>query len=130
MAGCSGSTCIRCVTIHARRVAASRRWLSGCPRWRDWASWRVTAPAVTPDGQTWEMLANRAGGKQSPGIVGVSHQYMHSPDFLKGDGGIANVVWVDSGLYRKIARLFPPGQRVATEQQVSTMADLHQFLGR
>jgi acetyl-CoA decarbonylase/synthase complex subunit beta len=88
------------------------------------------SPAVTPDGQTWETLANRAGGKQSPGIVGVSLQYVHSPDFLKGDGGIANVVWADSGLYRKIAGLFPAGQRVATEQQVCSMADLQTFLGR
>ena len=55
---------------------------------------------------------------------------MHSPDFLKGDGGIANVVWVDSGLYGKLASLFPPGQRVATEQHVSTMAELRAMLGR
>lgn len=88
------------------------------------------SPAVTPDGQTWEMLANRAGGKQSPGIVGVSYQYIHSPDFLKGDGGMANVVWVDSGLYAGIAKLFSPGQTVATEQQVSTMPHLQAFLGR
>jgi acetyl-CoA decarbonylase/synthase, CODH/ACS complex subunit beta len=86
--------------------------------------------ATTPDGQTWEMLANRAGGKQTPGTVGVSHQYMHAPNFLKGDGGMANVVWVDSGLYGKIARLFAPGQRVATEREVSTTAQLLAWLGR
>ena len=88
------------------------------------------AQAVTPDGQTWEMLANRAGGKQSPGIVGVSLDYIRSPRFLKGDGGMGNVVWVDSGLYKRIADLFLPGQSVATENDVRSMADLRSFLGR
>ncbi len=91
------------------------------------------APAVTPDGHTWEMLANRAGGKQSPGIVGVSHQYMHSPDFLKGDGGMANVVWVDSGLYARIAKLFLPGRahcHQATGQHHGRPADISRQVKR
>ncbi len=70
--------------------------------------------ATAPDGRIWEVLANHAGGKQTPGIVGVSLQYLHSPDFLKGDGGIANVVWVDSALRDKISNLLLPGQCVAT----------------
>ncbi|MGQ9556307.1 MAG: hypothetical protein ACUVWR_19575, partial [Anaerolineae bacterium] len=86
--------------------------------------------AVTPDGQTWEALANRAGGKQSPGIVGVSLQYIRSPRFLRGDGGIANIVWVDSELYKKLAGAFPPGQRVATEKDVTSTDELREFVGR
>jgi CO dehydrogenase/acetyl-CoA synthase beta subunit len=86
--------------------------------------------ATTPDGCTWDMLANRAGGKQAPGIAGVSLQYMHSPDFLKGDGGIGNVVWVDSALYKKICRYFLQGQRVATEKDVRSMDELRRFVGR
>ncbi len=72
--------------------------------------------AVTPDGQTWEKLANRAGGKQSAGITGVSLEYIRSKSFLRGDGGLANVVWVDSALYSKIKDLFAPDQKVATEK--------------
>jgi len=86
--------------------------------------------AVSPDGYSWDELANRAGGKQSPGIVGVSHQYIHSPSFLKGDGGIANVVWVDKSLCHKINKLFTPGQRVATEEDVHDMAELKTFVRR
>lgn len=86
--------------------------------------------AVTPDGRTWETLANRAGGKQSPGIAGVSLQYIHSPAFLRGDGGIANVVWVDAGLHKRVAAAFRPGQRVATEADVSTTEQLRAFVGR
>lgn len=86
--------------------------------------------AISPDGQSWAMLANRAGGKQSPGIMGVSIAYIRSPHFLKGDGGIANVIWVDSTLYKRISDLFQPGQKVATENDVQTMEELKRFLGR
>lgn len=84
--------------------------------------------ATAPDGQTWDMLANRAGGKQSPGITGVSISYIRSPHFLKGDGGMENVVWVDSGLYGKVSDCFLPGQKVATENDVSSMAQLKDFI--
>ena len=76
------------------------------------------------------MLANRAGGKQTPGIVGISLDYIRSPQFLKGDGGMGNVVWLDSGLYERISDLFLPGQPVATEKGVRSMAELKSFLGR
>jgi CO dehydrogenase/acetyl-CoA synthase beta subunit/nitroreductase len=84
--------------------------------------------AVAPGGKTWEILANYAGGKQSSGIAGVSLSYIRSPDFLKGDGGIGNVIWVDSELYKKISDLFLSDQKVATEKNVTTMAELSAFL--
>ena len=48
-----------------------------------------------PNGMTWDMLANKAGGKQEPGICGVSLNYLRSPEFLHGDGGYGKVVWMD-----------------------------------
>ncbi|MFC1717024.1 hypothetical protein ACFL6S_25375 [Candidatus Poribacteria bacterium] len=86
--------------------------------------------ATTPDGQTWEMLANLAGGKQSPGITGISMGYIRSPNFLKGDGGVANVVWVDSALFDRISSAFSSDQKVATEKDVHSMEELKSFLGR
>jgi acetyl-CoA decarbonylase/synthase complex subunit beta len=86
--------------------------------------------AVTPEGFTWDRLANRAGGKQSDGIVGVSLNYILSPDFLKGDGGIANVVWADSRLLKRISHRLLPGQKVATENDAKDLAELRRFLGR
>lgn len=88
------------------------------------------SPAVVPGGLTWDMLANRAGGKQCDGITGVSNAYIRSRNFLKGDGGIGNVAWVDSGLYPRIADLLLPGQKVATEKDVQSMDDLRKFIGR
>jgi acetyl-CoA decarbonylase/synthase complex subunit beta len=84
--------------------------------------------AVTPDGRNWEMLANEAGGKQTPGILGVSLNYIQSDNFLKGDGGMAKVVWADSELYPKIKKRFAPGQKVATEKDVKTLDELKAFL--
>jgi acetyl-CoA decarbonylase/synthase complex subunit beta len=90
---------------------------------------RRDAEGCTPTGETWTMLANRAGGKRSPGIAGVSLDYIGQPDFLKGDGGIGNVVWVDSGLLKLMARV-APGQKVATEADVTSAAELAHFLRR
>lgn len=80
--------------------------------------------AVTPDGRTWEMLANYAGGKQSDGIMGVSNQYIGSPNFLRGDGGLKSVVWVDSDLYGRIKSKFPEKQKIFTEKEAKSVADL------
>ena len=87
-----------------------------------------SSKSTTPHGQTWAMLANKAGGKQCSGIMGVSLAYIRSANFLKGDGVFGNVVWVDSDLHNKIGDLFLTGQKVATEKDVQTMKDLKQFL--
>jgi len=84
--------------------------------------------AVTPDGRTWDMLANAAGGKQTPGIMGVSVAYIRSRHFLKGDGGIANLVWVGSVLLAKITDRLPQGHTVATEREVDSIAQLQEFI--
>ena len=86
--------------------------------------------AVTPDGRTWEMLANYAGGKQSDGIMGVSLQYILSANFLRGDGGLRSVVWLDSDLHGKIRGHLPTGHRVATEKDVRTIEELAAFVLR
>ena len=86
--------------------------------------------AIAPNGHTWDSLANYAGGKQSDGIMGVSLSYIRSHQFLKGDGGICNVVWVDSDLYSKISSCFLPGQIIATEKDVCSISELKKFCGR
>lgn len=86
--------------------------------------------AMAPNGHTWDSLANYAGGKQSNGIMGVSLSYIRSIRFLKGDGGIGNVVWVDSELYKKISGCFKPGQSVATDKDVRSMTELKEFCGK
>jgi acetyl-CoA decarbonylase/synthase complex subunit beta len=86
--------------------------------------------AVAPDGSTWDMLANRAGGKQSDGITGVSTAYVQSKYFLRGDGGLANVVWTDSKLYDKLREFLPAAQKVATENNAASIEELKLFVER
>jgi len=82
-------------------------------------------PGHAPDGETWDTLANRAGGKQAPGITGLSAGYLRSPDFLKADGGLASVVWVTTNVMEQIRDVLPAGHVPATEQEVSNMNRLH-----
>jgi acetyl-CoA decarbonylase/synthase, CODH/ACS complex subunit beta len=86
--------------------------------------------AIAPDGSHWFELANRAGGKQTPGILGVSTSYVRSKHFLKGDGGLGNVVWMDQRLKEKLMDVLPPDVKVATENDVTTLHELQVFLGR
>ena len=86
--------------------------------------------AIAPDGSHWFELANRAGGKQSPGILGVSTSYIRSKNFLKGDGGLRNVVWMDAKLKKSLIGIIPTGITIATEDNVSTLSELKAFVGR
>jgi hypothetical protein len=70
---------------------------------------------TAPDGSTWNLLANRAGGKQQPGITGVGPEYLRSPRFLQGDGGWAAVVWMTSKLQRDLVDDVPAVASIPTE---------------
>jgi len=71
---------------------------------------------AAPDGSTWNLLANRAGGKQQPGITGVGHAYMRSPRFLQGDGGWAAVKWITAKLQRDLQESVPAVAHIPTEE--------------
>ena len=72
---------------------------------------------AAPDGSTWNALANRAGGKQQPGITGVSLEYMRSPKFLQGDGGWAAVKWMARKLKDELSEDIPAVAGVPTEER-------------
>ncbi len=69
---------------------------------------------TAPDGSTWNLLANRAGGKQQPGITGVGPEYLRSPRFLQGDGGWAAVKWMTSKLQRDLVGEVPAVASIPT----------------
>ena len=68
-----------------------------------------------PDGSTWNDLANRAGGKQQPGITGVGIGYMRSPSFLQGDGGWKSVKWMTRKLRDEVGEHAPEAAAIPTE---------------
>jgi hypothetical protein len=83
---------------------------------------------AAPDGQTWDSLANRAGGKQADGVTGLSAGYFRSPRFLWGDGGLRAVVWVTSKVWEELRDLVPEDSRPATEADAADMQQLRGFL--
>lgn len=62
-----------------------------------------------PNGMTWDLLANRAGGKQEPGICGVSLDYLRSAKFLQGVGGYRRVQWMDQKTRNELADIVSNG---------------------
>ncbi len=71
---------------------------------------------TAPDGSTWNTLANRAGGKQQPGITGLAIGYMRSPKFLQGDGGWGAVKWMTQRLKDELREAVPEVEGIATEE--------------
>jgi len=47
-----------------------------------------------PESLTWNILANAAGGKQTPGIIGTSKNYLLSKRFIQGEGGFESLRWI------------------------------------
>lgn len=71
---------------------------------------------AAPEGSTWNALANRAGGKQQPGITGVATRYMESPTFLQGDGGWRAVKWMTRKLKEELREAVPEVESIPTEE--------------
>ena len=52
-------------------------------------------PDMTPCGMKFSTLAGTVGGgKQTPGFLGHSRQYIVSPKFISADGGFGRIVWM------------------------------------
>lgn len=79
----------------------------------------------SPDGKTYLTLLGRCAARQTPGVIGVSEAYFHSPRFLASDGGLARLAWMDSGLKQ---RLGISGGHLATEKECINMAGLKDHL--
>ena len=65
-----------------------------------------------PEGFNWDILANAAGGKQRPGIVGASRNYLRSKRFMQGEGGLAALRWASPKAYAAVKDLLPPNVAV------------------
>jgi acetyl-CoA decarbonylase/synthase complex subunit beta len=76
------------------------------------------------------MAANTSGGIQSPGFNGIAVEYLHSPRFLKPDGGWNRVVWLPSDIKERVAKSIPNDiiDKISTEADVKNLAELKEFL--
>jgi CO dehydrogenase/acetyl-CoA synthase beta subunit len=81
-----------------------------------------------PGGLTWYKLANLAGGKQAPGVVGVSLAYLRSPKAFAGEGGLSSIKWATEKALGFMQERLPPNARVATETDATTLDELKAYL--
>jgi acetyl-CoA synthase len=62
---------------------------------------------MTPAGMTFTTLAGSiGGGQQTPGFIGVGRLYLLSKKFLKADGGIKRIVWMNRELKQFLGERF------------------------
>ncbi len=83
---------------------------------------------TAPGGLNWSILANQAGGKQSPGVTGISMSYLTSPKAFAGEGGLAAVKWATKRAHQLMVPNLPEGAKVATEDDAMTIEELRYFL--
>jgi CO dehydrogenase/acetyl-CoA synthase beta subunit len=86
--------------------------------------YRGTAPGQL----TWSLLANRAGGKQTPGVTGITLNYLKSPRAFAGEGGLAAVKWATRKALDVMRPYLDASCRVATEGNATTIEELETFL--
>jgi hypothetical protein len=79
----------------------------------------------TPDGKTFQSLLTRAVGHQQPGITGVGEDYILSPRFLSGEGGLARVGWMNAALK---SRLKLRTEHILTENECTSLAGMRELL--
>jgi len=85
----------------------------------------------TVNGLTFSVLADStAGGRQVDGFHGISFEYMRSPKFLQADGGWKRIVWMPESAKERVKEFIPKEvvDKIATEKDVSTVAELKAFL--
>jgi len=85
----------------------------------------------TVNGLTFSVLADStAGGRQVDGFHGISFEYMRSPKFLQADGGWNRIVWIPESAKERVKDFIPKEvvDKIATEKDVSTVAELKAFL--
>ncbi len=78
------------------------------------------------------MAGALSGGKQVEGYVGMGVEYLRSPKFLKGDGGLRRVVWMPKEIKERIKDSIPSEMfdKIATEENVKNVDELTEFLNR
>lgn len=79
----------------------------------------------TPDGKTFESLLDRVAGRQLPGFLGISEEYIHSQSFLINEGGLSRVAWMNSALKRRLGLRL---EHLATENECVNLQEFRDFL--
>ena len=77
---------------------------------------------MTPAGMTFTTLAGIiGGGQQTPGFIGVGRLYLLSDKFLKADGGIKRIVWMNRELKEFLGERF---RKRSAEEGIPALMDM------
>ena len=79
----------------------------------------------TPDGKTYLTLLDRVAGRQLPGFLGISEDYILSQSFLVNEGGLSRVAWMNEALKRRLGIRM---DHVATENECVNLQEFREFL--
>ncbi len=80
----------------------------------------------SPDQRTFFGLLREVAGRQVPGVMGVSDDYLRSRDFLAAEGGLKRVVWMPSLLKERLG--LQKFTFIATERECNNTMSLRSFL--
>jgi acetyl-CoA synthase len=77
---------------------------------------------MTPAGMTFTTLAGSiGGGQQTPGFIGVGRLYLLSNKFLRADGGIKRIVWLNRELKEFLGERF---KKRCEEEGIPALVDM------
>ncbi|MBT9146367.1 MAG: Carbon monoxide dehydrogenase/acetyl-CoA synthase subunit alpha [Syntrophomonadaceae bacterium] len=78
------------------------------------------------------MAGELSGGKQVEGYIGMGVEYLRSPKFLKGDGGLRRVVWMPKVVKERMKDSISPEMfdKIATEEHAKNIDELTEFLNK
>jgi acetyl-CoA synthase len=96
---------------------------------------------MTPVGMKFSTLAaSVGGGVQTPGFMGIGINFITSPKFIRGDGGIRRIVWMTTEIKERIRDAFikrageegTPDllEKIADETICEEVEPLMEYLGR
>ncbi len=80
----------------------------------------------SPDGRTFFGFLQEVAGRQVPGVMGVSDDYLRSREFLAGEGGLKRIVWMPGVLKERLG--LQKFTYIATERECNSMMTLKAFL--
>ncbi len=88
-----------------------------------------SGPTVIGESFT-RMAGTTSGGRQVEGSLGMALEYLRSPKFIQGDGGMYRIVWMPKEVKERYQECIPADlfDKIATEDDVTNADELTAFL--
>lgn len=77
------------------------------------------------------MAGDAAGGRQTPGYLGMAISYLRSAKFLKTDGGLKRIAWLPKAIKEQVRDVLEQAgmyDKIASEEDVKNVDELTEFM--